>query len=630
MDKNKRADIIDKIIEKLKAFSLVELIISLVAISIILAAFAPQISKKLSGNGLTIGGVSFGQCDKFGDDCSICAADETHCVVCRKELDGCPDGTGVYNPTCGCESCQYYLSGTHKDKCLSCRIDRDGIGTCKKCEQGYYVDGGTCMPCPDGYYCQNGRDHVECPGGYYCENLAKKPAICADGTYSEPRSSRCTPCPTRHYSDSGASECTECSRFKDYGAGCDTCGRHGCESVESSAYYLRDRKSHACNAIPRCEQCNSAGCSKCSSGHYLASLFSCPTCGGTGGIGNCSRCSQYGAVCTECSNGFYLQNSTSCMHCNDISGCSACSHSSRACTGCSAGHYLKSSTACPSCGDIRGCMTCSHYNNSGCVSCHAGHGFDIVNRGANHFTHYHTLNGHRFYCTEYSSISTPSQYDCIRTSFYDAGGSPTPVFSYTKTTSYTKQTNYDNFFAYNVYNTVTGRLQRSWLMARCNRGGSTRMYHCAAGQGRIEYAISGYHFCKSPIQDQYRTKTVQYGLPIRFFVYAGHTSYYKIGNHDVRMLNFCTTWATTQGNHGSYCDGWHRDPATRAKVYIVSYSITHSEYHRNHCQYSFFSYTSNNGSSATTTGYRFTTYSRQYFCINYGAVAYKGVGRVYL
>ena len=107
-------------IERFKGFSLVELMISLITISLITAAFAPIVTKKLSSMGITIG--SFGGGNSTNP--SGCTADK-HCNV------------GYYlDENCVCQKCNV-------SNCNSC----DSTGNyCTACKDGFVSDGnGGCV-----------------------------------------------------------------------------------------------------------------------------------------------------------------------------------------------------------------------------------------------------------------------------------------------------------------------------------------------------------------------------------------------------------------------------------------------------------------------------------------------------
>ena len=66
-----------------KAFSLIELMISLITISCITAAFTPVVTKKLKNSNVTVAlSEVTTKCDKFTDECSLCYSSK--CIACSR------------------------------------------------------------------------------------------------------------------------------------------------------------------------------------------------------------------------------------------------------------------------------------------------------------------------------------------------------------------------------------------------------------------------------------------------------------------------------------------------------------------------------------------------------------------
>ena len=133
------------------AFSLVELMISLIVISIVVAAFAPVVTKKLKTSDQSIGSASV---DYIYDE-EICSKKVSNCAMCL-------DST--------CIRCKnnYYLKNNKcfecSDGCINCDITQG----CTRCEKGYYLKDGTCTTCPAGCSkCENETSCSECKDGYY-------------------------------------------------------------------------------------------------------------------------------------------------------------------------------------------------------------------------------------------------------------------------------------------------------------------------------------------------------------------------------------------------------------------------------------------------------------------------------
>ena len=160
----------NKIFKKVFAFSLVELMISLITISCIAAAFAPVITKKLNKSSVAVrsGNQLLSDCSKFNQDgkynCKACYPDQ--CIVCTLT---CPVERWLDLKQCTCRLC---IGNSNDPKnpnpCLSCV---DGT-TCNRCKAGYYKNGNSCADCPAGKCCPEGSTEPlpECPGHYKINN----------------------------------------------------------------------------------------------------------------------------------------------------------------------------------------------------------------------------------------------------------------------------------------------------------------------------------------------------------------------------------------------------------------------------------------------------------------------------
>ena len=156
-----------------RGFSLVELLISLIVISCITAAFTPIITKKFSsgvfGGGGT-GDLTTDCSDKFGDFCTLCTSGG--CIDCGIS---CPDGQYKDTKSCTCKDC--------KDK-----YGED----CEKCNEK------KCLTCPDGEYLDSDEN---------CKSCSDKFSNCATCTESE-----CTSCADGYILTNPTSS-TPCSSF---------------------------------------------------------------------------------------------------------------------------------------------------------------------------------------------------------------------------------------------------------------------------------------------------------------------------------------------------------------------------------------------------------------------------------
>ena len=158
-------------------FSLVELMISLIVISIVTAAFAPLVTKKLKTSDMSVGSSSsdyiFDEtiCNNSVSNCSVCVKDE--CVRCK---------TGFYLEDEICKICS--------NNCSKC----DSQSGCKECEQGYYLEGVQCKACSAGC--------TSCTSLSDCSN-------CKDGFLKT--GSSCTKCPNHCFDCTNSTECKTCS-----------------------------------------------------------------------------------------------------------------------------------------------------------------------------------------------------------------------------------------------------------------------------------------------------------------------------------------------------------------------------------------------------------------------------------
>ena len=156
-----------------KGFSLVELLVSIIVIACITAAFVPLITKKFSSNVFGIGGDGgyTTDCkDKFGPNCVFCSSNR--CIDCNLS---CSDGQYKDTNSCTCKDC--------KDK-----YGED----CEKCNEK------KCLTCPDGEYLDSDEN---------CKSCSDKFTNCATCTESE-----CTSCADGYVLTDPTSN-TPCSSF---------------------------------------------------------------------------------------------------------------------------------------------------------------------------------------------------------------------------------------------------------------------------------------------------------------------------------------------------------------------------------------------------------------------------------
>lgn len=111
-------------------FSLVELLISLIVISCITAAFSPLITKKFNnaiyGGGGAVSDIT-NECEKFGENCTLCTSN--FCIVCQGLT--CAEDEYKDTRSCTCKKC----TETYGEKCTKCNEDK-----CLICPQGQFLN----------------------------------------------------------------------------------------------------------------------------------------------------------------------------------------------------------------------------------------------------------------------------------------------------------------------------------------------------------------------------------------------------------------------------------------------------------------------------------------------------------
>ncbi len=190
-----------------KGFSLVELSVSLIVISLLAASFAPVITKKLSKNNITVGSFGGGgaslECRGISD-CILCK--DNICYTCIKNKETCATGTYLDNSTCSCKPCSDIMAGctscTKGGVCTSstaCSIFGDyciqcSVAECEQCRTGYNLneEKTACLPdkidCndPNCATCLTQADKCDvCNGGYEEENGECVTARLVDYTFKD-------------------------------------------------------------------------------------------------------------------------------------------------------------------------------------------------------------------------------------------------------------------------------------------------------------------------------------------------------------------------------------------------------------------------------------------------------------
>ncbi|MBR5304424.1 MAG: prepilin-type N-terminal cleavage/methylation domain-containing protein [Candidatus Gastranaerophilales bacterium] len=360
--------------KRIFGFSLIELMVTLVIVSVVTAAMAPVITKKIKSSSLSVSSVndvSSNCSEKYSADCKLCLPNK--CLSCIKT---CPEGQNLNIATCTCSSC-YSSFGS---ECLECSETQ-----CMQCASGYYVNtSGACEACPIGSYCdginkvvcEDGKytnttgqiSCTTCPSGYYCVNGIKE--ACVAGQYSNPGASSCIEC-EKGYKCEGAKNRMKCGSEAEYQ---DETGQSVCKQCIAGKYVEEDRT--ACSVCPSGYKCIGDGtkqfcsgvleyqsntgqdtCLSCSNGTaatYVSddrtACFICPV-GHMCVDGEKTACNpgyqdKTGqSTCEDCVGGFVSDDRKSCTLCPESTYASEST-----CLECPSGYYCTSGVkkACPS------------------------------------------------------------------------------------------------------------------------------------------------------------------------------------------------------------------------------------------------------------------------------------------
>ena len=309
------------------AFSMIELMVSVVVVCCITASLTPTITRKLKTAAITVSSGSSSnqklefrhQCtEEYSSDCLLC--NDVRCNLCVKE---CAEDEYLETSQCKCISC----AEAHDANCAACTNQY-----CTVCKPGYSLTStNTCQICPQGQY---GADGLTCTpadlGNHVPTQGASSQTQCEAGTYSNALAqSECNPCLAGTYQlNPGKSYCDICED----GFACSGANIQECEGLTGS----NDDKS-ACEACPsNCADCVlSSTCLSCVTGHYLIN-------------GRCEPCPP-GSSCdgsadiTACESGKYsAQGAAGCLNCSYATpNCTICESPSGTCTACESGYELK-------------------------------------------------------------------------------------------------------------------------------------------------------------------------------------------------------------------------------------------------------------------------------------------------
>ncbi len=412
-----------KIKNFVKAFSLIELMITIITVAAITAAFTPVLSKKIQSS--TTGAskearLSILDCaDKFGDKCKFCTKNE--CLVC---LSGCENENETLDrKTCSCISCSsidenctecknnrctqcnegYYVNS--EDKCSKCRIGHkcpngkdeeecdpleglyqdeeqqttcdscrgenkycsqctsNSVGTCRNCIKGYKLSGTSCQACTKGTY-QNqdnyaGNSCTGCSAGTYNSNTAETQCYVCEAGYKCPGSNDRIKCAAGYYSKAGQSECSDCTN------------EYRCPNELTTldtrtpceiGHYTPDSGRYT------------TSCTSCASGHYNSNTaehqcYECPAGHYCPGGSDKIQC-QGGTV-----EGHYqsLTGQASCLS-YTILGCTSYPNgaTSQVCSTCGTGYTLEGNTCQTNC-QVDHCSVCKASDSTKCETCASGY-----------------------------------------------------------------------------------------------------------------------------------------------------------------------------------------------------------------------------------------------------------------
>ena len=335
-----------------KGFSLVELMISLIVISLIMAAFVPVISKKLTTGSIFAGssGGGFGKsCSEIDEDCDLCAG--SICLSCKKT---CPAGETLNTTSCSCETKVPYSMAVE-----GLYVTRFNMGDSSKtkipAEAGVTVvkTGETCGSATDysskccwqgetsGYCGSTNEDYSGCKRTV-C-NWAAANAICAnykqDGkTWRLPTTSEMENWAT-YSKGKGNDGLMLCDRLSGYSsARCDNSSSNSCPgSYRGSCHSLNVWSGSIGSSTNAYKYFLSQG-DWGKSTDYRTSPFSV-RCVSDIAL-NCKTYLGDGETCIACKTGYYLSGKE-CKKTTEVENCETYSKTENKCETCKDGYELK-------------------------------------------------------------------------------------------------------------------------------------------------------------------------------------------------------------------------------------------------------------------------------------------------
>ena len=359
------------------AFSLVEMMVALIAIACIAASVTPIVTKKITGRKLNLStnlvNLTIDCEEKFGPECKLCEKTK-RCLVCNKL---CSAGTYTETETCKCIAC------TTID--TNCKLCQRGA-QCTQCQPGYYLENNTCKICPKGYKCSSGVTKDICNVGEYQDKEGQTSCLkCAAGTYNPNKglTTVCAACPAGKYNlTQGNSSCSTCeagyycpggsghgdcwtknAHYSHAGASsCSACWA-GTYATDASGNWSGNYRGTTCLTCPAGWKCNgtpvACGAGTCQNNTGQSSCKNCSSV-----VANCSNCNATTCGCSSCNSGYTLSGGKCC---GNVSNC-ASYNTSCGCSSCNSGYTLSGGKCC---GNV---SNCASYNTScGCSSCNSGY-----------------------------------------------------------------------------------------------------------------------------------------------------------------------------------------------------------------------------------------------------------------
>ena len=280
-----------------RAFSLIELLISLIVISCITAAFTPIITKKFSSGVFGGSGGSNGwsdECKDISNDCKLCFRDE--CVMCN--LDCTIDGQYKDTPLCKCLPC----TDKFGSNCTICQSDK-----CENCLDGSYLDNGNCIDCKSKFE--------------HCTKCDKN---------------ECKSCETNYKLDNG--KCVpDCTKF--FNANCTSCDETKCMTCKPNYDLVGNDCIANCPTKfgDGCSTCSESACTSCAAGYKLSGTSCVIDCASKFGS-DCRSCNEN--ACTGCYYMYKLENGKCVMDCATHYGVGCTDCTTLGCLACASGYTM--------------------------------------------------------------------------------------------------------------------------------------------------------------------------------------------------------------------------------------------------------------------------------------------------